>query len=47
VLPSGAVANQGASPLNFRASVAGQVQHVFTNNLDLYYYQPQTFSSTP
>jgi type II secretory pathway pseudopilin PulG len=47
VLPNGAVANQGASPLTFRASVAGQIQHTYTNGLDLYFYQPQTFSALP
>jgi prepilin-type N-terminal cleavage/methylation domain-containing protein len=44
-LPNGNLGNQH---LTFRASVAGQVTHIYTNNLtDLYFYQPQYFSASP
>lgn len=50
VLPTGAVANQGSSPLTFRASIAGTLG---TNGLfvepftPLYFYQSQTFTASP
>jgi len=37
----------GGGPRNFRTSVAGQVEHQFTNGDDYYYYRPQTFSASP
>ncbi|MBW8863377.1 MAG: type II secretion system protein [Verrucomicrobia bacterium] len=44
-LPNG---NLGAQHMTFRASVAGQVTHIYTNSLiDLYFYQPQYFSASP
>jgi type II secretory pathway pseudopilin PulG len=50
VLPNGGYANQGSSPLNFRASIAGTLN---TNGVfivpytQLYYYQSQNFSALP
>ncbi|HEV2692362.1 MAG TPA: type II secretion system protein [Verrucomicrobiae bacterium] len=45
VLPTRKVG--GGGPRNFRTSVAGLVEHQFTNSTDLYYYHPQTFISAP
>jgi prepilin-type N-terminal cleavage/methylation domain-containing protein len=45
VLPTRRVG--GGGPQNFRTSVAGQVEHQFTNGNDLYYYHPQSFSASP
>jgi len=50
VLPNGSYANQGSSPLTFRASVAGTLG---TNGIfvepytPLYFYQSQTFTASP
>jgi type II secretory pathway pseudopilin PulG len=50
VLPNGAVANQGSSPLTFRASLAGTLgtNGVFVEPFTpLYFYQSQTFTASP
>ena len=44
LLPNG---NTGKGRQTFRVNVAGQIARVFTNNLDLYFYQPQSFTTNP
>lgn len=45
VLPNRKVG--GGGPQNFRTAVAGQVEHQYVNNSDLYFYRPQSFSTSP
>ena len=44
LLPSG---NTGNGRQTFRATIAGQLVHVFTNGVDFYYYQSQSFTNAP
>ena len=44
VLPSG---NLGSGRQTFRTAVAGRLLHEVTNTWDVYYYQPQSFFSSP
>jgi type II secretory pathway pseudopilin PulG len=44
LLPNG---NTGKGRQTFRVNVAGQTAQVFTNGLDLYFYQPQSFTNAP
>jgi type II secretory pathway pseudopilin PulG len=44
VLPTGGF---GSGRWTYRALVAGQMQHIPTNGLDLYFFQSQSFTNTP
>ena len=44
LLPNG---DTGKFRQTFRATVAGQLAHVFTNGFDLYFYQSQSFTTAP
>jgi type II secretory pathway pseudopilin PulG len=44
VRPNGKLGNGRQT---YRALIAGQTQHIVTNNLDLYFYQPQSFTNAP
>ncbi len=44
LLPNG---DTGKGRQTFRATVAGQLSHIYTNNFDLYFYQSQSFTNAP
>jgi prepilin-type N-terminal cleavage/methylation domain-containing protein len=46
MLPSGQLPVQNARQ-TYRVPVAGQVEHIYQDNLDLYFYQPQSFTNAP
>ena len=44
LLPNG---NTGNGRQTFRATIAGQLVHVFTKGVHFYYYQSQSFTNAP
>jgi prepilin-type N-terminal cleavage/methylation domain-containing protein len=44
ILPNG---NVGTGRQTYRALIAGQIAHTVVNSVDLYFYQPQSFTNAP